>query len=368
MVVQTELAKWAEVGARIQTARIESGVSAAACAKHAGIDEADVEAIERGERAVSATELASLAESLSMRMEWFFRDAPQSVISRRQGRSTSGTVSEIDWLSERLAREIEFVQRIGNLKLADSPRIPFSESNDAMEGAANRTRKLLGYDGFEPAQRLSAQTVRLGLLTFSLPLDDRLTDGASIMLARGGLAVVNGSHPAGRRRLTLAHEIGHYVFADEYSVDAADSSRASREARIDRFARALLLPVSALRREWGGSDMRTDAVRIASEYRVDMSTLARRLIETNLADEGEAAFVRKTRTQRSDIESLGLVVAEELRPPELPSAYTEAVLDLVRREQISRARCVELLLETVGEDELPEPQPRPAEAIWSVVS
>ncbi len=368
MVVQADLAKWAEVGARIQTARIESGVSAAACAKHAGIEEADVKAIERGERAIGATELVRLAESLSMRVEWFFRDAPQSVISRRQGRSTSGTVSEIDWLTERLAREIEFVQRIGDLKLADSPRIPFSESNNAMEGAAKRTRKLLGYDEIEPAQGLSVRTGRIGLLTFSLPLDDQLTDGASIMLARGGLALVNGSHPSGRRRLTLAHEIGHYVFADEYSIDAADSTKASREQRIDRFARALLLPASALRQGWSGDDMRTDAVRIASEYRVDMSTLARRLIETELADEGEAAFVRKIRTERSDIEDLELVVADELKPPELPSKYTEAALDLLRREQISRARCVELLLDTQGEDDLPELQPRPAEAIWSVVS
>lgn len=368
MVVQTDLAKWAEVGARVQTARIESGVSAAACAKHAGIDETDLEDIERGERGIATTELVRLAECLSMRLEWFFQDAPQSVISRRRGRPAGSTHLEIDRLTERLAREIEFMQRIGDLKLRDSPRIRFEQSNDAMESAAARTRKLLGYDEVEPAQRLSDQTRRVGLLTFSLALDDRLTDGASVMLARGGLAVVNGSHAPGRRRLTLAHEIGHYVFTDEYSVDVADSSNASREQRIDRFARALLLPPLALRQEWSGSDIRTDAVRIASEYRVDMSTLARRLIETELADEGEAALVRATRTQRSDIEELGLVVADELRPPELPSDYIEAVFDLVKREHISRARGVELLLDTHSEDELPEPQPRPAEAIWSFVS
>ena len=368
MVVQADLAKWAEVGARIRTARGESGISTAACAKHVGIDEADVEAIERGERGIGTTELVRLAESLSMRVEWFFQDAPKSVISRRRDRSTGDTYSEIDRLTERLAREIEFVQQIGDLKLADSPRIPFEQSNEAMEHAAARTRKLLGYDRIQPAQRLSDQTPRVGLLTFSLALDDRLTDGASVMLAQGGVAVVNGSHPPGRRRLTLAHEIGHYVFADEYSIDVADSSRASREQRIDRFARALLLPAQALRQEWSGSDIRTDAVRIASEYQVDMSTLARRLIETELADEGEAALVRATRTQRSDIEDLGLIVADEMQPPELPSDYTEAALDLVKREHISRARCVELLLDTVDEDDFPEPQPRPAEAIWSVVS
>ncbi len=368
MVVQTDLAKWAEVGARIQTARIESGVSAAAAAKHAGIDESDMDDIERGERAITTTELVSLAECFSMRLEWFFQDAPESVISRRSGRSAESTCSEIDRLTERLAREIEFVQRIGDLKLSDSPRIPFEQSNEAMESAAARTRKLLGYDEVQPAQQLGDQTGRVGLLTFSVALDDRLTDGASVMLSRGGVAVVNGSHPPGRRRLTLAHEIGHYVFADEYSIDVADSSRASREQRIDRFARALLLPAQALRQAWSGSDIRTDAVRIASEYRVDMSTLARRLIETELADEGEAALVRATRTQRSDIEDLGLVVADELQPPELPSSYVEAAFDLVRREYISRARCLELLLDTYSEDNLPEPHPRPAEAIWSFVS
>ena len=44
-------------------------------------------------------------------------------------------------------------------------------------------------------------------------------DAASILLVRGGVAVVNGQRQVGRRRLAAAHELGHYLFADDYTVD-----------------------------------------------------------------------------------------------------------------------------------------------------
>ena len=99
-----------------------------------------------------------------------------------------------------------------------------------------------------------------------------------------------------------------------------------------------------------------------------MSTLARRLHELNLASPEETAVVRATRSRRADIVDLELVIAHELDPPVLPDVYVRAVLNAYRREEVSAARALGLLLETWAEDDLPDLPQLPADAIWSFAS
>lgn len=99
-----------------------------------------------------------------------------------------------------------------------------------------------------------------------------------------------------------------------------------------------------------------------------MATLARRLDELEIASPQEAALVRATRTRQSDIVELDLLVADELAPPLLPDAYVKAVLNLYRREEISAARALGLLLDTWEEEDLPDLPLLPADAVWSFVS
>ena len=191
------------------------------------------------------------------------------------------------------------------------------------------------------------------------------------------MAVVNGTRRFARRRLTLAHDIGHYLFADEYSVDwqVADGQADGREARIDRFARALLLPVKPLQASWAefpeGKDLRKAAVATASQFQVGMTTLAQRLQETGMATTQQAAQVRDIRTTRADIVDFNLVVPpnpQELTSPELPRIYEQAVLNAYRKDIISAARATEFLLDTWDEADLPDLPPLPEDAIWSFVS
>ena len=209
------------------------------------------------------------------------------------------------------------------------------------------------------------------MLAFSWEFGEDGADGASVLLGCGGVAVVNGSCQTGRRRLTLAHELGHCLFGGEYSTDwrVAEAPAAKQEGRIDRFARALLLPASVMKNRWrGGEDVRVDALRLASEFRVDMTTLARRLDELEVASPQELARVRATRTRQSDIVELELVAADELSAPLLPRSYVKAVLNLYRREEISSARALGLVMGTWEEDDLPDLPLLPADAVWSFVS
>lgn len=359
------------LGARVAAARREAGLTQEECASRIGMDRSALAKIETDRRGVSATELVRLAEALDMRVEWFFEDAPQAVLSRRHSGEPGAPSPTIDRFVERLAREVEFLERIGGIELAAIPEMAFPETAEQAETAAAEARARLGYDREEPAVGLGARVGALGLLAFSWELGEHGADGASVMLRQGAVAVVNGSRPTGRRRLTLVHELGHCLFGDAYTTDwrVAEAPVARREGRMDRFARALLLPAGVLASRWRGGDAaRVDAVRLASEYRVDMATLARRLDELEIAAPQESARVRSIRTRRSDIVELELLVADELAPPQLPDAYARAVLDLYRREEISAARALGLLLDTWDEDDLPDLPRLPADAVWSFVS
>lgn len=357
----------AVLGARIKEARRGVGLTQAECASGAGLERSALAKIETGARRVGAVELARLAEALDMRVEWFFDDAPVAVVSRRNAAEPGSPSPEIDRLTERLAREVAFLQSLGELPLPASPTMAMPGAPEEAEEIAADVRRRLGYSAGQPAVNLSSRVAGVGLLAFSVALGGDGADGGSILLERGGVAVVNGTRDSGRRRLTLAHELGHYVFADEYSTDWDILSAPSRtESLIDRFARAVLLPAAVLTERWsGGESTRTEAVRIASEFRVDMSTLARRLEELHLAGPDEAAAVRDTRTRRADIVELELVVAHELIPPDLPEVYVKAVFNLYHREEISAARALGLLLNTWEEDDLPILPTLPADATWS---
>src|SRR5207244_305618 len=166
------------------------------------------------------------------------------------------------------------------------------------EALASRARGLLGVEGDGPLRDLVSLVSAVGLLPFAADLGPDTADAGTILLRKGGISLINSHNKVGRRRLALAHELGHYLIADDYTVDwrVADQQGGDIEARLDRFARALLLPEGGVRETWNRLvekyDLREVAVQMGSEYRVDMATLARRLQELGIIGSEEASMVR----------------------------------------------------------------------------
>jgi Zn-dependent peptidase ImmA (M78 family) len=155
-------------------------------------------------------------------------------------------------------------------------------------------------------------------------------------------------------------------------VTSADAD--ALEARLDRFARALLLPEADLRTRWGqwitNSDEtpRDAAVRAGSHYRVDMATLARRLYELGLVETAGSDAIRRAQTKKADIVEKGLIVHHELEPVSLPRLYEKAVLSLYRREIVNVDRALGLLQGTFDVDALPDLPAAPEAEIWAFTS
>lgn len=364
------------MGERIAEARGRAGLTQADLAAAISLDRSALAKIEVGTRRVSALELSRIADALDERIEWFVTETPAAILSHRNLREPGAASPTIDRLVERITRNVEFaVTHDDRLRLTAAATLGRPSSMAEAERAAADARGLLGLSSRQPFLKVSEGVADIGLLTFAFELGVDAADAASILLTTGGVAVVNGSLQVGRRRLALVHELGHYLFADEYNVDwrIAEHDNDAWEARVDRFARAVLLPPDGLRDEWarlreGGDDLRTAAVKIGSTFCVDMSTLARRLTELGHTSNSEAKAVRAVRTTRADIIEFDLCVRDELAAPALPRCYEESAIRLYRSEVVSAARATDLLFDTLNEEDLPILPPVHEGNIWKFVT
>ena len=363
------------VGERVAAARVEAGLTQAQLASAIGIARSALAKIETGLRGVSAVELVAIGRELGRRVEWFVDPGPPAIVSYRTARHDMPTQA-IDAGLDRIARDVSFVVGKCPDLIAGQPEIRTAPTSaaEADELAAD-ARSLLGLGPGAPVHDLSRLVTAIGLLPFALRLGDG-ADAGTVLLPTGGVAVVNGDLKVGRRRLALAHELGHYLIADQYTTDwrVAAIEADTLEACLDRFARALLLPEEDLRVRWrrwlddSEEPLRDAAVHAGSHYQVDMATLARRLDELDLIDKDQVAAVRNVRTKRADIVEKNLVIAREMEPVSLPRSYEQAVLRLYRHEVLSAERALALLLDTFDRDSLPDLPPVPEAEIWAFVS
>ena len=333
------------IGRRIKVAREDFGLTQEELAHDVQLDRSALAKIETGARKVSALELAQIADRLDVRLEWFVEDAPSAVVSRRNAHEPGAASPAIDKLTERLAREVELVMAHDDqLATLTNPEVlNRPSSRAAVESTAEAARQLLGVGREEPLLELSRRVSTIGLLAFSIDLGTEAADGSSILLANGGIAVVNGHLHVGRRRLTLAHELGHYLFADEFSVDwqVADPDQPDdRESKIDTFARALLLPAQAVTQAWKHHRERDRSLREAAVITASGTASTCRPWRGGCRSSDSSPMATPSRSEvserrRADIVDFNLLIHEELNPPELAHPYVEAVLRLYRQEVIS---------------------------------
>lgn len=373
---------WGILGKRIREARKRAALNQTDLARETGLERTALNRIESGTRKVSALELADISEAIGVRMTSFFEDPLPALVSHRSATGLDTADSKIDSLLAEIASDVELVISLGAPGTLIPRKAEAVQANPERweaalsdpEQMAREVRELMGEDALDPIQVLTDRVAELGLLAFSTDIGRDTADAGTVLLPNGAVSLVNSFMKVGRRRLALAHELGHYLIADDYSVDwrvAGGSSASTTEASLDRFARCLLLPGKAMRQRWTSeSDWPRDAaLRLASDYRVDMSTLALRLQELGLIDSVEAGEVRAFRQGKADLIELDLhVPAEELKGTSVPRTYARSVLKLVTDGKVSRERALGLLRGTLDEADLPEPRKKRADEIWKYVS
>jgi Zn-dependent peptidase ImmA (M78 family)/DNA-binding XRE family transcriptional regulator len=365
-----------DVGTRIAKARDLAGLTQEQLAAASGVPRTVIAKIERSHRRVGALELVDIAGGLGIRVEWLLSEAPAGVVAHRTRLDPELDVASIDQELEKVARDASLVFELDSSLVP--PTIPVEQvptTSAEAESLAKKARSLAKLKADQPVYDLVGTAAKLGLFAFSAPLGADTADAASTIVAPGGVALINSTNSVGRRRLALAHELGHYFVRDDYAVDwrvAEHSSSDKTEVLLDRFARAFLLPAPALGARWKQAldlhSVRTAAVITASHFNVDMSTLARRLVETNFASHDESNAIRGVKTLKADIVEHDLKVTYEMAGRSVSVAYAKSVLRMYSAERISAERALDVLFGAFAGEDLPPLQEPHADEIWSLLS
>jgi Zn-dependent peptidase ImmA (M78 family)/transcriptional regulator with XRE-family HTH domain len=353
-----------DLGRRIADARTEAGLTQADLAARIGLERTALVRIESGDRKVSATELVVIAGALDRPVDWFFAEPPAAVVSRRRDPAVGGFSRALDRALENAARDVAFLE---DRRLLLSAERSVRNAPASFEDAENLARSVRAEAGQPDGPLLELQSVaeRLGLLGFSIALGPDAGDAAYVEVGNFGVAVINGTTDPGRRRFSLAHELGHHLTGDAYEpsprLGASDTER-----MFNAFAAHLLMPRSSVLSVWDEFSARSPrlaAIAVAVRFSVSWTAACNQLKNLGLIDSRERERLLGDDLRRGELFEFGERFAVELEPPSVPAAYARAVVSAYRKRQLTAAKTVELLHHSVGEADLPEPDAMPLDEL-----
>lgn len=361
------LTSWSDLGARLAEARKAARLSQAELAAAVDLERTAVTKIEAGERKLDSLELARVARVLKRPIDWFVMPSLPAVVSRRKSRE-SIEESQADVLLESLARDVKLLVDLKLLKPPKISRPRAIEDVESAEAAARELRRTLGVAP-GPLWNLPSIAEAAGLYVFVLDLRDESLDGSYVRLENAGVALVNGGRRAGRRRFTLVHELGHHVFADDYSPEwIVGTDGDDRERLINAFVIHFLMPREAVLTRWqesdGPRDPRLAAIALGADFGVSWTAVLGHLCNLELIDGKTRDRLDRDRPTKADYLEGGVVLREkDLASPEVGPHFAQAVVRGFKRHKLSASRALELLQGTVTAADLPSEDKVPRESM-----
>jgi len=360
---------WVEFGKRVAQARKAAGFTQSDLASSVGLERTAVTKIESGTRRIDSLELARISDVLRRSVSWFLVTPSPAVVSRRTARE--GVELEADVVLESLASNVEQLVELKLLSPEACPSLGVTvESVETAERAAEAVRRHLKL-GNQPLRDLTDVSEQLGLYLFVLPLEAEV-QGSYIAVDEGGVALVQGKNPSGRRRFTAAHELGHHVLADEYSTEWIKGGKDERERLISAFAVHLLLPRAGAENRWrqfdGANYPWTVALHLGAEYGLSWSAVCAHLRNLGLISEDQRTELSQRPPGKADFIEHQLSLIKTPESPSVPSGFAASVVKAFRGHRIGRERAVEMLHGTLGPEELPVQHEVPMEAMLDELS
>ncbi|MEQ1737049.1 MAG: XRE family transcriptional regulator [Rhodoglobus sp.] len=363
---------WEDLGRRVQEARKQAGLTQSELAVALRLERTAISKIEAGQRTVDSLELVRLASALQRPIGWFVADPIPSIVSRREGREDLVRAEDIQL--EQLALDVEQLISLGVLVPPETPAVEIDTLAEA-EQVALAARERAGLSPQDPAWELPAIAEKLGLYVFVLPLAGQgatQAEGSYVALERGGVAVVGAAGDSGRRRFTVAHELGHHVLSDEFAPEwVVGSGSTEREKVINAFAIHFLLPRPAALNRWeryrGQEDPRDAAIRIAAEFGLSWSAACAQLQRVGCLVAPHYDRVASVPASSIEFMERGLRVRSDVDAPLVPPGYAASVIRALRKGRLGPTRALELLHGTLPARDLPPERPLPLEAMTSEI-
>jgi Zn-dependent peptidase ImmA (M78 family)/transcriptional regulator with XRE-family HTH domain len=255
------------------------------------LDRTAISRLENGERKLSVPELVEIAKVLGRPLSYFVNTAVPAVVSRRSDTTrVHETTRALDMELDEFAADVRTLLEMGLVSPVErSADATTPTDHAAAERMAQTFRQRLGI-GTEPIIDLGEVCQHLGLYAFSASLREGGPDGGCVevsdTLQTLGAAVINGDAPAGRRRMTLTHELGHWLFGDAYDLQASVDS----ERMINSFAIHFLAPRAGITALWNQHAdwlVRDRALAVGASFRLSWSAAILQLRNVDLINHEE---------------------------------------------------------------------------------
>ena len=207
------------LASRLRAARESKGLTQAQAASELGVSRPLLIAIEKGTRDASPEETVRLAEIYGKSASELLRPSAPPVAIGARFRAALASAPDASQLSGAVTRlEDQADNYLDLLRRAktDAPgRYPAARSIShldpwqAGEDLATEERNRLGLGDGPIRQLREVLEIEVGLRVFLLPLPRHVAGLFVFVEELGGCIGVNISHPAERRRWTMAHEYAH---------------------------------------------------------------------------------------------------------------------------------------------------------------
>lgn len=325
------------IGERIRYGRIKAGLSLRDLGEKLGITQTALNNYEKGFTTPDSSRLIQLAKVLNLPIEYFFRQEPitslQPLAFRKKVTLKQKELNKIiedtrDWLERFVA--IETI--IDEKRQVDLPSAIHISRPEDIEDAAVQLRRYwnLGLDPIENLMDvLEDHGIKIGIVDASdafVGMTIKVNDDYPVI-------VVNRNISGDRQRLTIAHEIGHFVLAVDPATD--------KDTLYHRFAGAFLFPKNQVRKELGEGRKKIGLEELCIlKHRYGLSMMA---ILYRAFDNGYislASFQKIHITFRKNKWHL----AEPMKPylPEEPSSMNLMIMRAYSEGIISRGRANEI--------------------------
>jgi len=345
------------LGQRLAEARELAGMTQDAVAKELKLDRAAISLLERGDRNLRVPELVTLAGLLGRPLSFFVEPPVQAAVNRRAApHAEHDSTLRLDVEVDQFAGDVRTMLEMGLLASADrSPSARTPRTHVEAERAATKFRREAKL-GEGPVGDLGQVCEMFGLYTWAPALGRSGPDGACVEVEAHGrvaaVTVINGDADSGRRRMTLAHELGHWLFGDAYDAQAGLDA----EKRIDSFAIHFLGPRSGVTRVWREHSERSTrdrALIVGVEFRLSWTAMIGQLRNLDLITHKERERLASDEPKRGDYLRLGLSWPDELAAPYLSPVYVAACLNGYTAGDLTAARTIELLHGLITTNDLP---------------
>lgn len=355
---------------RLVSARKAAGISQASAAERLNISRPTFIAIEKGTRDVKPEELMALTKLYNTSLNRLMRqNAPPTqvaphlrVVVEREGED-AGLDSAIAKLTEFVDDYMFLLDKVQGHVMPTPPPQP-ARSPLPVERFAERQaieqRHRLGFGDREPIGSLRKTLDEIGVHVFIDGLDSKLAGLYAYVENFGYCILANRRHPQARRRWTIAHEYGHFLFdRDRRGVDYAEpmQRKPENERFADAFAMHFLMPSEGVQRRFHdiyqqkGDVSVGDVLRVADYYGVSLMAMVLRLESLGLIRRNSWDAIKRSGAKVRDIRAESGIeeVADRDSVEIFPDRYLMLAIEALSSEKITTSQFAKLVRKSIVE-------------------